>query len=86
MSKELLSRQIPATREAAAALMTDPNYIQGRYINLYAEDGVTVIGKFLTGSLVGVTVQENGVTTTYNEDGTILKTFDNGTERIIRWK
>lgn len=86
LSKELLSRQIPATREAAAALMTDPNYIQGRYINLYAEDGVTVIGKFLTGSLVGVTVQENGVTTTYNEDGTILKTFDNGTERIIRWK
>lgn len=86
LSQELLDRVVPASSEEAAALMTDPNYIQGRIIDLYAADGVTVIGKFMTGGLVGVTVQENNTTTTYNKDGTIVRTYDNGAKSITRWK
>lgn len=86
LSKELLQMQRASSREEAVALMRDPEYIQGRLIDLYAADGTTVIGKFLLGGLIGVTVQEGDVTTTYNKEGTIVETYANGTERIVRWR
>ena len=85
LASELRQEQ-PKTSEEAAALMTDPDYIQGRIINLYAADGVTVIGKFRAGGLVGVTVQEDGRTTTYMENGTMITQYANGAEETVRWK
>ena len=84
LASELHQTQ-PKTSEEAAALMTDPDYIQGRLINLYAADGVTVIGKFRAGGLIGVTVQEDNRTITYEENGTIVTQYANGTKETVRW-
>lgn len=81
-----LRQEKPKSSEEAAALMTDPEYIQGRIIDLYAADGKTVIGKFRVGGLIGVTVQEEGRTTTYMENGTMVTQYANGAEKIVRWK
>lgn len=81
-----LQQEKPKSSEEAVALMTDPEYIQGRIIDLYAADGKTIIGKFRTGGLIGVTVQEDGCTTTYMENGTIVTQYANGAEKIVRWK
>jgi len=82
----------PMSALEASALMTNRDYIQGRLVNLYASDGSTIIGQYLAGGLIGVTVQELGedgeimMTRTYNEDGTIVTIYADGTKNIIRWK
>ena len=86
LSKDLLYSRTPASPEEAAALMNNKEHIQGRMINLYDSDGVTVIGQFFANSLIGVTVHENGITTTYNEDGTIVTTYDDGRKDVTRWR
>lgn len=85
-SAELFGGVNPSSPKAASALMMDRDYIQGKIVNLYASDGVTIIGKFLAGGLIGVTVQEDQKTITYNEDGTIVMTYKTGEVTILKWK
>ena len=85
-SKDLFETDIPASPQEAVARMNDKEYIQGRLINLYANDGVTVIGQYRTDCLIGVTVQENAVSKTYHADGTISMTYSDGRDMTARWK
>lgn len=84
-AKELFGA-MPSSPEEAVALMTDREYIQGKAINLYAANGVTVIGQFQIGGLIGVTVHEDTVSRTYNENGTITMSYIDGTKETIMWK
>jgi len=72
--------------EKSAEFMSNKEYIQGRLINLYATDGVTIVGQYLADCLIGVTVVEDTISRTYNADGTILTTYADGTTKTIIWK
>ena len=70
-----LFEDLPSSPEEAAALMTNRDYILGRCINLYASDGVSIIGCFNITGLAGVTIYEDNVSITYDKDGTVTKAY-----------
>ena len=88
LASELFVQPFPyfESSEDVTEFMTSKERIQGRMIDLYADDGTTIIGKFLADCLIGVTVCENGITRSYNADGTILEIYSDGTEKIMSWK
>lgn len=76
---------LPSSPEEAVALMHDSDYLDGGEIDLYASDGVTVIGKFLISPANGIETLEDGTTIEYNPDGYTITTYPNGATEITSW-